>query len=73
MTVFLLFRHDLELPVTMVNVPPLYEMFYDFLCPASNQWQQYEISKSLLTYAAVVFLYLFLWHCLPEAESTIAL
>ena len=39
------FRHTLGLPVTMVNIPPFYEMFFDFLCPAPTPENYFELGE----------------------------
>jgi len=36
-------RQTLGLPVTMLNIPPFYEMFFDFLCPAPQPENFFEL------------------------------
>jgi len=33
------------MPVTMLNIPPLYEMFFDFLRPKINAEGNYELGE----------------------------
>ncbi|XP_067939304.1 nmrA-like family domain-containing protein 1 [Watersipora subatra] len=36
-------RHKLELPVTMVNIPPTFDLFFNFLCPSTTTNGSYQV------------------------------